>query len=303
LSNSLYKKYLSTTQASAVILTQEDAATCSVNKVITPYPYYVYAKIAEFFIKPVLFPSGIHATAIVGDGCHIDPSAYIGPYCVIGKQVNIGAHAVVGPNCQIGDLVNIGEFACLDGRVTIYHRVKIGKQSRLASGVVVGGDGFGFAPYQGTFYKVPQLGSVTIGNYVDIGANTTIDRGAVDDTIIEDGVKLDNLIQIGHNVRIGANTVIAGCTGVAGTAVIGKNCMIGGACSINGHLTIVDNVILTGTSSVSKSILKPGVYSSGLFNLDENRRWRKAHARINRIEELAQRIKDLEFCLKNLVER
>lgn len=303
LSNSLYKKYLPDTQAAAVILTQENAVHCPVTAVVSSNPYYTYAKIAEHFSKaPKVIPS-IHATAVIGDDCEIGPAVTIGPYCVIGNDVKIGAGVVIGAGSIVGDFSEIGESTRLDARVTVYHGVKIGKRSRLASGVVIGSDGFGFANQKGTWHKVPQLGSVEIGDDVDIGANTSIDRGAVENTVIENGVKLDNLIQIGHNVRIGANTVIAGCTAIAGSTIIGKNCMIGGASCFAGHITICDNAVFTGMSAVTKSILEPGIYSSGIVGAVPNHEFRKNNARFNRLENLMQRVKTAEQSLKELIER
>lgn len=303
LTNPLYRKYLETTEASAVILSAEDAEVCPVNAIITRNPYYIYANIAAFFDTRPDVSVGIHPTAIIEEGAQIDPSASIGPYCVIGRGAIIGARVVVGANTSIGDFSVIGDDSRLDTRVTIYHFVTIGQRVRIASGVVIGADGFGFANQRGTWHKVPQLGGVEIGNDVDIGANTTIDRGAVESTIIEDGVKLDNLIQVGHNVRIGANTIIAGCAGIAGSATIGKNCMVGGATCIAGHISIGDNVMLTGMSSVTKSITEPGVYASGVVGAVPIHEFKKNNARFYRLESLLQRVKTMESALKELTER
>ncbi|RDI41798.1 UDP-3-O-(3-hydroxymyristoyl)glucosamine N-acyltransferase [Aquicella lusitana] len=303
LTNSLYRKYLPDTQASAVILTEEDAAGCTVNAVISRNPYYTYSQIAAFFNDHETPAAGIHPTVVIGKDTYVDPSASIGAHCIIGKGVKIAANAVIGPGCIIGDFSVIGEATQLDARVTLYHRVKIGKRTRIASGVVIGSDGFGFANQKGVWHKVPQVGGVEIGDDVDIGANTTIDRGAVEDTVIENGVKLDNLIQVAHNVRIGAHTVIAGCTGIAGSTVIGKHCMIGGAAMIAGHLTITDGVMLTGGTGVTKSIQEPGIYSTGILGLMTNQEFRKKSARFHQLESLVQRVKSLESALKELTER
>lgn len=303
LSNPLYKKHLTATKAAAVILSEEEATDCPVNAIIASNPYYAYAKIAAIFNHPRPVSTGIHPTATVGSETAIHPSACIAPHCTLGNHVKIGAHVVIGPNCVIGDDVEIGDETKLDANVTIYHQVKIGRRTCIASGAVIGSDGFGFANQQGVWHKVPQLGGVTIGHDVDIGANTTIDRGAVEDTIIDDGVKLDNLIQIGHNVKIGANTIMAGCTGVAGSTVIGKNCMIGGAVSIVGHIIIADNVMITGGTGVSKSIQVAGIYSSGVVGAVPNHEFRKNNARFYRLESLMQRVKALESTLKAMIER
>ncbi len=285
LSNAQYRKYLSASAASAVIVTEKDAVLCKNIAVITDNPYYIYAQIAGHFDqRPEVVP-GIHPSAVIGADCQIDPSASIGPNCAIGDGVRIGANTVI------------------DTGVSIYHRVSIGKRCRIASGVVIGSDGFGFANHKGSWYKVPQIGSVEIGDDVDIGANTTIDRGAVENTVIEDGVKLDNLIQVGHNVRIGAHTVIAGCVGIAGSTNIGKYCMIGGAANFAGHLSVADKVIITGMTAVTKSIREPGMYSSGIVGAVPNQEFLKNNARFHRMENLIERVKALEVALKEKVER
>ncbi len=303
LTNSLYRKHLSTTQASAVILTEADSVHCSTNTVISRNPYYTYAKIAAFFTGPVSHNAGIHPTAVIGADCEIHPSAVIGANCVLGQKVKIAANVKVGAGSIIADQVEIGEETQLDARVTIYHSVKIGKRVCLASGVVIGSDGFGFANQKGVWHKVPQLGSVQIGDDVDIGANTTIDRGAIENTVIENGVKLDNLIQVGHNVRIGANTIIAGCVAIAGSTVIGKNCMVGGATCFAGHVNVGDNVMITGMTAVTKSIPEPGIYSSGIVGAVTNQEFRKNNARFHRLDNLMQRVKNLESALKDLTKR
>lgn len=303
LTNPLYRKHLSTTSASAVILREEDAKDCPVTAVISSNPYFTYAKIAEFFSKPQKEAMGIDSSAKVGEGSIIDPSAFIGPCCVIGKNVHIGPKAYIGPGCVLGDAVQIGEATHLQGNVSILQGVVIGKNTRIASGVIIGSDGFGFANHQGHWHKVPQLGSVLIGNDVDIGANTTIDRGAIDNTVIEDGVKLDNLIQVGHNVHIGAHTIIAGCVAIAGSTLIGKHCMVGGATCFAGHISIADHTIITGMTAVTKSLTEPGIYSSGIVGAVPNHEFRKNNARFHRLENLMKRIKTLESQVKELTER
>jgi UDP-3-O-[3-hydroxymyristoyl] glucosamine N-acyltransferase len=303
LTNSLYRKYLDTTQAAAVILSKVDADLCPVNGVICHNPHYIYAKIAAYFSDESPVKVGIHLSAVIGHDCQIDVTASIGPHCVIGNHVKIAANAVIGPGCIVGDSVELGEAAQLDARVTIYYGVNIGRRTRIASGAVIGSEGFGFANQKGTWHKVPQLGGVDIHDDVDIGANTTIDRGAVDNTVIENGVKLDNLIQIGHNVRIGANTIVAGCVAIAGSVVIGKNCMIGGATCFAGHISICDNAAITGMTAVTKSITAPGIYSSGIVGAVSNYEFRKNNARFHRLENLMQRVKSLELALKKTTER
>lgn len=303
LTNPLYKKYLATTQAAAVILSDADAVNYLGNAVICKNPHFVYAKIATYFSAPSKEKAGIHPTAVIGTDCQIDATATIGPHCVIGNQVKIGAGVIISAGCILEEGTDIGDASTLDARVTIYRGVKIGKRAHIKSGAVIGSDGFGFANQKGVWHRVPQLGSVEIGDDVDIGANTSIDRGAVENTVIESGVKLDNLIQIGHNVKIGAHTIVAGCVGIAGSTVIGKNCMIGGAAMIVGHITITDNVIVTGGTGVSKSILEPGTYSSGVVGVVTNHEFRKNNARFHRLENLMQRVKTLETALKELTER
>lgn len=301
--NPLYKKYLATTKAAAVILLPEDAEDCQTNALITRNPYYAYAKIAAFFNPKTIPESGIHPSAVIGKGCDIDSSASIGANCVIGDMVKIGPNAIVGPCTVIGECSEVGEGTHLEANVTLYNRIIIGKNVQIASGVVIGSDGFGIAKEKGVWHKVPQLGRVIIEDNVEVGANTTIDRGAIDDTVIGKGVKLDNLIQVGHNVRIGENTAIAGCVGISGSAVIGKNCIIGGATGIAGHISITDNVVVTGGTEVSKSIREPGIYSSGIGGVVSNMEWRKNSARVHRLEQLMQRVKTLESALQELTER
>src|SRR5579862_154846 len=299
LTNSLYKKYLASTDAAAVILSPDDAAHYAGNAVISRNPYFTYAKIAAYFEKEIAGHQGIHPSVVIGEGCEVHPSASIGAHCVIGKRVKIAAHVRIGSGCTIGDESEIGEASILDAHVTVYHRVRIGNRVRILSGAVIGSDGFGFANQKGVWHKVPQLGGVNIGDDVDIGANTTIDRGAIEDTVIEQGVKLDNLIQVGHNVRIGANTIIAGCVAIAGSVTIGKNCMIGGASCFAGHISVCDQAMITGMTAVTKSIREPGIYSSGIVGAVPNQEFRKNNARFHRLENLMQRVKDLELYLKN----
>jgi UDP-3-O-[3-hydroxymyristoyl] glucosamine N-acyltransferase len=303
LSNPVYKKYLPATEASAVILSADDAKSCLVNAVICKNPYFIYARIATLFEKRPKSAPGIHPTAVIGDDCTIDPSASIGPLSVVGAGVKIAAEAVIGPGCVLGDGCEIGEKTQLHARVTLYHHIIVGKRVIIASGTVIGGDGFGFAKHQGVWHKVPQIGRVLIEDDVEIGANCAIDRGAIEDTFIGKGVKLDNLIQIGHNVHIGEHTAMAGCVGVAGSAIIGKHCLIGGGTGIGGHTTIADNAAVTGMTAVTKSIREPGIYSSGVGGLVTNQEWRKHSARVHQLGRMTERVKALEEALQKLVER
>jgi len=300
LMNPLYKKHLSITKASAVIVTAEDAAECSTNALICRDPYYTYTQIAAYFDDRPIPLMGIHPTAVIGQHCQIDPSASIGANCTINDNVQINANAIIGAGCCVGEYSEIGEGSRLDANVTLYHKVKIGKHVIIASGTVIGSDGFGIAKHKGVWHKVPQLGGVIIEDDVEIGSNCSIDRGAIESTIIEKGAKLDNLIQVGHNVRIGQNTAIAGCVGISGSTTIGSNCLIGGQSGFAGHITIADNVVVTGGTEVSKSIHEPGIYSSGLGGLVTNMERRKNTARFHRLGTLFARVKELERILAEL---
>jgi len=258
LKNSKYSEHLDTTKASAVIVKKNDVSEKSKgNFLFSDDPYLAYAKISSLFDDTPKVSPGIHSTAIIGQECEISDTVHVGPYCVIGDRVKIGKGVRIEGGCNIGSEVIIDENSRLCAKVTLYHKVKIGKRVILHSGVVVGSDGFGNANERGVWHKIYQLGTAIIGNDVEIGANSTIDRGAIGDTIIEDGARIDNQVQIGHNVHIGAHTAIAGCVGIAGSTKVGRYCMLGGGVGINGHIEIADRVIITGMTSVSKSILEP----------------------------------------------
>jgi len=283
LANPKYRKQLKATRAGAVLVAPADAEICPVAALIDPNPYLAYARIATLIHPPVRAPSGIHPTAVIADGARIASSATIGALAVIEDDVEIGERAYVGPGCILQAGVRVGADSSLLSRVTLYPGVKLGQRCILHAGAVIGGDGFGFALNSGTWVKVPQVGGVRIGDDVEIGANTTIDRGAIDDTVLEDGVKLDNQIQVGHNVIIGAHTIIAGCTGVSGSTTFGQRCMIGGMVGIAGHLTIADDVIVTARSMISASLKEPGTYSSGIPAM-ESRSWWRLVAKIRRLD-------------------
>lgn len=301
--NPAYKKYLSKTCASAVILREEDAKFCTAHAIITSNPYYIYAKIAAFFDPRPIDEAGIHPKAVIEEGSEIDPTASIGANSVIKKGVKIGAYSHIGASCVIGEETTIGEHTVIDANVTTYHGIKIGNRVRIGSGTVIGSDGFGIAKHQGSWHKIPQIGGVILQDEVEIGANCAIDRGAIGNTLLEKGVKLDNLIQVGHNVKIGENTAIAGCVGISGSTIIGKNCLIGGAAGIAGHISIADNVVITGGTEVTKSIREPGVYSSGVGGVVTNMERRKNTARVQRLDHLIERVKKLELALKEITER
>lgn len=294
--NPRYRKFLNETKASAVIISPKEADSVSIPVLIHPNPYLGYAKAASLFChKPAVTP-GIHPSAVVEEGADISPSASIGPHCYVGRGVHIGANTVLEAGCSVGEGAFIGESCYFYPRVTLYHGVKLGNSVILHSGVVLGSDGFGNANDKGVWVKIPQLGTVIVGNHVEIGANTTVDRGALGDTVLEDGVRLDNHIQVGHNVYIGAHTAIAACTGISGSTKIGKYCRIAGMVGFNGHLEIGDGVVITGMSMVTKSLKGPGVYSSGT-PAEPYENWRKNVVRFRRMDEMNKRIIQLEQLL------
>lgn len=298
LDNPQYVKHLGETQASAVIIAPDYAEKCPVTSLVVKNPYLAYAKVAALFDRTPKPTLGIHTTAVIDPSSQVDPSVSIGANCVIGSRVVIGQDVIIGPGCVICDDCSIADGTRLYPNVTLYHKVTIGKGCIIHSGAVLGADGFGIVKEHGQWIRISQLGGVRIGDNVDIGANTTIDRGALNDTIIEDGVKIDNQVQIAHNVKIGRNTAVAGCTGIAGSAEIGKDCVIGGASSINGHIQITDNVMIAGAGNVAKSITKPGIYSS-LMTVQPHHQWRKNLARIHQLDEIARRLQALENRIKD----
>lgn len=279
LANAKLAAALSATHATAVVLDARSAAACPVAALISSNPHALFARIAALLYPATSLRAGIHATALVDVTAQVDPSAEVCAYAVIGAQAVIGPRCFIGPACVIGPHVRLGSDCRLSARVTLERSVQLGARVLIHSGAVIGADGFGFAREGERWLKVPQVGSVRIGDDVQIGANTTIDRGAIDDTVIGDGAKLDNQIQIGHNVHIGAHTAIAACTGVSGSTRIGARCMIGGACGLAGHLEICDDVVLMGMAAVTKSIRQPGVYS-GVIPVQPVRRWRRIVASI-----------------------
>jgi UDP-3-O-[3-hydroxymyristoyl] glucosamine N-acyltransferase len=293
LTNPKYRKYLQGTQAAAVILGREYLDECPVNALVSSNPYLTYARAAgHLFPEPKITP-GRHETAIIAQSARIDPSAWIGPAVVVEEDVEIAAGVSVGPGSVVGRGVRIGEDSRLVANVTLCHGVTIGKRAIIHPGAVIGSDGFGLANDDGAWEKVPQLGGVRLGDDVEVGANTTIDRGALNDTVLGDGVKLDNQIQIAHNVQIGENTAIAGCVGIAGSTRIGRNCTIGGGVGIVGHLEISDNAHFTAQSLVSRSVKEPGNYSGNL-PAAENRDWRRSVAHIRHLDDIVRRLKALE---------
>lgn len=293
LSNPKYRSMLADTQAGAVILTEADLGECSTTALIHPNPYEIYARIAAFLHPEPIAPAGVADSAVVAETAQIDPTASIGACAVIEDSAVVGARAVIGPGCVVGANVRVEDDTRLVANVTLCHGVHLGKRNLIHPNTVIGADGFGIANTSEGWIKVPQLGGVTIGDDVEIGSSTTVDRGAVEDTVIGNGVKLDNQIQVGHNVHIGDHTVIAACTGISGSTRIGKRCMIAGAVGFVGHLSICDDVVVTGQTMVNRSIAEPGAYSSAL-PMDEARQWRRNSARFRKLDEMAKRLAALE---------
>jgi UDP-3-O-[3-hydroxymyristoyl] glucosamine N-acyltransferase len=276
LSNPKYQAKLASTRASAVIVSVEAEKLTTLPRIVCDAPYLYFARVSQLFNPQTTQAPGVHASAVVS------------------KTAKIGARVSIGAGCVIGDDVTIGDDSCLYPRVVIYHGCSLGERAILHSGVVIGADGFGIAQDDaGGWVKIPQIGAVRIGNDVEVGANTTIDRGALDDTLIEDGVKLDNQIQIGHNCRIGAHTAMAGCVAVAGSADIGRHCTIGAASVILGHLSLADHVNVSAGTVISRSIRQPGTYT-GMFPFDDNESWAKNTALVRHLADLAERVRVLE---------
>ena len=293
LANPQYRKHLAACKAAAVLLTEADAEGYAGNALIVANPYLAYARLSHLFDRKPQVAAGIHPTAVIAASAHIDPSASIGAYAVIEDAAVIGPRVTVGAHCVIGARSSIAADGWLAPRVTLYHDVCIGERVVIQSGAVLGGEGFGFANEKGVWQKIAQIGGVTIGDDVEIGANTTIDRGALADTQIGNGVKLDNQIMIAHNVQIGDHTAMAGCAGISGSTKIGKHCMIAGGVGMVGHIEVCDNVFVTGMTMVTRSITEPGAYSSGTA-MQTAADWKKSAARIRQLDDMAKRLKQLE---------
>ena len=292
--NPKYRKHLAGTRASAVILAPQDAEACPVAALVSGNPYLAYARVATILNPPDAVLGGRHPSAVVAGSAQVDPSAWVGPGVVIEDEVEVAARAFIGPGCVIGWGSRIGDDSRLVARVTLCRDTLVGKRVLIHPGAVLGSDGFGLAKDGEVWVKVPQLGRVRIGDDVEIGANTTIDRGALEDTVIHDGVKLDNQIQIAHNVEIGQHTAIAACVGISGSTRVGRNCTLGGGVGLAGHLEFADHVHFTGQSLVTRSFLTPGVYSGNL-PATSNRDWKRNIARFRHLDEMWQRLKDLEL--------
>jgi UDP-3-O-[3-hydroxymyristoyl] glucosamine N-acyltransferase len=284
-----------------VILTPRDRDGCPVACLVHAEPYLAYARIAAALHPPAAAVPGVHTSAVVAASARVASSAQIDAQAVVGSGCTIADHAVIGAGAVLGASVSVGAGTRIGPRVTLLDGVRIGERCIVHPGAVIGADGFGFAPDRGAWQKIPQVGSVVIGNDVEIGANTTIDRGAIDDTIVEDGVKLDNLVQIAHNACIGAHTIMAAMSGVAGSTKVGKRCMIGGGAVMINSLTICDDVVFTFRSIVTRSVDEPGTYS-GHLPAEEAGLWRKNAARFRKLDALADRLIKAERALARITE-
>ena len=293
LANPRYRRHLPHTRATAVVIDAESAAECPGNVLVAKNPYATYARIAQLLYPAQPVRGGRHPNGIVEAGAEVDSTAWVGPGAFIASGARVGRRVSIGPGSVVLEGVEIGDDTQLVARVTLCEGVRIGERCILQPGCVIGADGFGHAPDSGGYVKVPQIGSVVVGNDVEVGSNSTIDRAAIGSTVVEDGVKIDNLVQVAHNVRIGAHTVIAACVGISGSTTIGRRCMLGGMVGIAGHLVICDDVALTGRTAVFKSISKPGAYSGSLW-ADDAKHFHRNAARFNRLEELARRVRRLE---------
>lgn len=293
LSNPKYRKYLTTTNITAVILKPHDLESYTGNALITEDPHLVWAYVSQLFDVMPKKIAGIHPTAVIATSAKIANTATIGPFVVIEDHVVIGENVVIGAHSVIEEMVTIGNDCFLYPRVTICYDCHVGNNVVLHPGAVIGSQGFGFAKGKTGFVNVAQLGRVVLEDDVHVGTNTCVDRGAIENTHLKKGARLDNLVQIGHNVTIGEHSILAGCAGVAGSTNIGNNVMIGGATSINGHIEITDNTIVTGFTMLTHSIHTPGIYSSGLPMM-ENQEWHRVVARVKKIGTLYNRVKTLE---------
>jgi UDP-3-O-[3-hydroxymyristoyl] glucosamine N-acyltransferase len=299
ISQAKYLKQLEGTRAGAVILAPDARDATSLPRILSANPHLYFARVSALLNPLPLVTPGVHPRASVAVSANVDPSAQIEAGAVVGKGARIGARSVIGPNTVIGENAVVGEDCRFYGNVTVYHDCRIGHRVILHSGCVIGSDGFGLAPDQGRWEKIPQIGRVILGDDIEVGAGTTIDRGALDDTVIEDGVKLDNLIQVAHNVKIGAHTAIAACTGIAGSAKIGRHCTIGGAAMIFGHIEIADGTRISTNTLITKSLTKPGTYTSAL-PFSEHEVWQRNAVHLRHLDKLAERIKHLERKLAQL---
>lgn len=299
LANKKYNQQLSSTKAGAVIISSQSLSDCQTNALVMDNPYLGYALTAQLLDTTPKPAQNIHPSAQIASDVSLGKNVAIGANAVIEQGVVIADNAIIGAGCFIGEQAIIGEQSKLWANVSIYHRVKIGRNCLIQANTVIGSDGFGYANEKGQWLKIPQLGTVIIGDNVEIGASTTIDRGALENTVIKDGVILDNQIQIAHNVVIGENTAMAACSVIAGSTTIGKNCVIAGLVGINGHIEVGDGIVFTGMTMVTKNIRESGVYSSGM-PCQTNKEWNKGNARIRKLESILARMKSAEHDIEHL---
>ncbi|QRJ65740.1 UDP-3-O-(3-hydroxymyristoyl)glucosamine N-acyltransferase [Azospira restricta] len=297
LANPKYRKQLATTGAAAVIVPPAAADDTALPRIVHPNSYAYYARVVALLNPPAQRPRGAHPSAVVHSP--LPASASVGEHVVVGERVTIGEDVTLYPGVVVGDGVSIGDGSVLYPNVVVYRDCVIGARAVIQAGAVIGSDGFGFAKEGDRWLKIPQIGRVVIGDDVEVGANTSIDRGALDDTVIGNGVKLDNQIQIAHNVRIGDNAAMAGCVGVAGSTTIGARCTVGGAGMIIGHLELADDVHVSAGTMVTKSLARPGQYTS-IFPLEAHDDWLHNAAQIKRLAKLAQRVAELEKKLEEM---
>ncbi|MFZ3185985.1 MAG: UDP-3-O-(3-hydroxymyristoyl)glucosamine N-acyltransferase [Pseudomonas sp.] len=293
LANPQYRKYLVDTKAAALLLTPADAEGYAGDALLVANPYLAYAQLSHLFDRKPVAAAGVHPTALIAADAQVHASASIGAYAVVESAAQIGAGVSIGAHCFIGARSQIDSDGWLAPRVTLYHDVRIGKRVVIQSGAVLGADGFGFANEKGIWQKIAQIGGVTLGDDVEVGANTTIDRGALADTIIGNGVKLDNQIMVAHNVQIGDHTAMAGGAGISGSSKVGKHCMIAGRAGLVGHIEVCDNVFITGMTMITRSITEPGSYSSGTA-MQPSAEWRKSATRFRQLDDMAKRLQQLE---------
>jgi UDP-3-O-[3-hydroxymyristoyl] glucosamine N-acyltransferase len=293
-SNPKLTDQLASAKAGAIVLHPKMQDATPLDCLLASNPHASFARIATELHPPLAGPAGAHPSAVVAPDAVVDPSVHIGPLAVVGARSRVGARVYIGAGCVVGEDVTLGDDVRLVARVTVLEGVCIGARSILHPGSVVGSEGFGYAPEGERWIHVPQVGTVRLGEDVEVGANTTIDRGALDDTVIGDGVKIDNLVQIGHNCTIGAHTALAGCVGLAGSSHIGARCRIGGGVGVTGHLSICDDVTLMATSFVTADIREPGVYAGGSIPIESAADWRRIVGRLKRIDGLNRRVVELE---------
>jgi UDP-3-O-[3-hydroxymyristoyl] glucosamine N-acyltransferase len=301
LGDARFRRYLEQTRAGCVILSDGDADLCLAPVLLSDNPYLTFAQAARILHPEPTVVGGIHPSAVVDPAARVDPTAWVGPTCVLESGVVVGPRVFLGPGCILGEGVLVGEESRLVARVTLCSGTLVGKRALLHPGSVIGRDGFGFTRDGERWVRIPQVGRAILGDDVEIGANTTVDRGAIGDTLIGDGVKLDNHIQIGHNVEIGENTAMAANTGISGSTRIGRNCTIAGAVGMAGHLEIGDGVHFTGMAMVTRSVSEPGSYSSGIPAM-ASAEWRRNVARFRHLDELVRRVKQLEIRIETMNE-